>query len=138
MNPIYVSFSYWERKARNGVTHTVKKFTDGNRRIDRCKVLTPWYEVDTGTPEYSMWRYKPSQWFFMDLLAYCPTGLLCILASKDSVRLAVHALDAVATLSRSCQPKHGFKITNFTTMQYMQIVNFAASYWKHFLSSHLI
>ena len=76
--------------------------------------------------------------FFMDHLAFCQAGLLCILAKADSVRSAVHALDVEATLSRSCQLKHAFKTTNFITMQHMQIVSFAANYWKHFHSTRLI
>ena len=59
MNEIHVSFSYWERKAQNSVNHTVKNFSDG--KTAGCNVLTPWYEEETGTPEYSFWRYKPTQ-----------------------------------------------------------------------------
>ena len=74
----------------------------------------------------------------MDQLAYCVTGLLCILAKADAARLPVHALAVVATWSRNCQLKHASKTTNFTIMQHMQIVNFAANYWKHFHSLRLI
>jgi hypothetical protein len=138
MNKVQVSFSYWERKAQNSVSHTVTNRFDG--QTAGCRVLTPWYEEETSAPGYSQWCYKPSKakMFFMDQLAFCQAGLLCILAKADSVRLAVHALDVEATLSRSCQLKHAFKTTNFITMQHMQIVSFAANYWKHFHSTRLI
>ena len=59
MHKIHVSFSSWERKAQGSVTPTVSNFFDG--KTAGCSVLTPWYEEETGTPEYSRWRYKPSR-----------------------------------------------------------------------------
>ena len=59
MHKIHVSFSSWERKAQGSVTPTVSNFLDG--KTAGCSVLTPWYEEETGTPEYSRWRYKPSR-----------------------------------------------------------------------------
>ena len=59
MNKVQVSFSYWERKAQNSVSHTVTNRFDG--QTAGCRVLTPWYEEETSAPEYSQWCYKPSQ-----------------------------------------------------------------------------